>query len=339
MGEKLAEAARQYADTLAKAQHGDATAMGALQGASTSYLDLARQYFASSGDYTKIFNSVTGSLDALGLSSQTEAQQQLSVSSQSLAQLQQLQGILWDAYGQAESEFAVEKDLLQRQVDEMLRTADGIEAVRELLGGMPAELATLLNAGAAAGTGSFATLAQSYVSLLGGAGGSSTDARYVASAMGNIETANWKAELSGAMGLLMDPAARAEMQKIFDAVARMKGIDGSHADGLGYVPFNGYIAELHQGERVLTAQENREYTPDWSSYGRGDGMFAMASAIKALSEEVSELKASGERNAQMLARANAQSSDANAERVVNGFSRASGRAEWGKSLSEGAKPR
>lgn len=36
--------------------------------------------------------------------------------------------------------------------------------------------------------------------------------------------------------------------------------DGSHANGLSYVPFDNYIAELHKGERVLTAQENRAYT-------------------------------------------------------------------------------
>ncbi|NYB73392.1 hypothetical protein HZF24_04480 [Sedimentibacter hydroxybenzoicus DSM 7310] len=35
--------------------------------------------------------------------------------------------------------------------------------------------------------------------------------------------------------------------------------DGSHANGLSYVPFDGYIAQLHQGERVLTADENRAY--------------------------------------------------------------------------------
>ena len=36
-------------------------------------------------------------------------------------------------------------------------------------------------------------------------------------------------------------------------------VDGSHAGGLAYVPFDGYVAELHQGERVLTAEEAKEY--------------------------------------------------------------------------------
>lgn len=36
-------------------------------------------------------------------------------------------------------------------------------------------------------------------------------------------------------------------------------IAGSHANGLAHVPYDGYIAELHEGERVLTADENRDY--------------------------------------------------------------------------------
>lgn len=37
-----------------------------------------------------------------------------------------------------------------------------------------------------------------------------------------------------------------------------RGINGSHANGLSYVPYDGYIAELHRGERVLTAAETRQ---------------------------------------------------------------------------------
>ena len=41
--------------------------------------------------------------------------------------------------------------------------------------------------------------------------------------------------------------------------ATSSGVNGSHAGGLAYVPFDGYIAELHKGERVLTASEASEY--------------------------------------------------------------------------------
>lgn len=44
-----------------------------------------------------------------------------------------------------------------------------------------------------------------------------------------------------------------------DAKSAAASVKGRHANGLDYVPYNGYIAELHKGERVLTAQENKEY--------------------------------------------------------------------------------
>ena len=51
-----------------------------------------------------------------------------------------------------------------------------------------------------------------------------------------------------------------EMSQKVDAVdewsgAPTWGYDGSHAGGLSYVPYDGYIAQLHKGETVLTANE------------------------------------------------------------------------------------
>lgn len=43
--------------------------------------------------------------------------------------------------------------------------------------------------------------------------------------------------------------------------------DGSHAKGLSYVPYDNYRAILHEGERVLTKAENREYTEGRSNKG------------------------------------------------------------------------
>ena len=36
-------------------------------------------------------------------------------------------------------------------------------------------------------------------------------------------------------------------------------IDGSYKTGLEFVPYDGFVAELHKGERVLTAEENKLY--------------------------------------------------------------------------------
>lgn len=56
-----------------------------------------------------------------------------------------------------------------------------------------------------------------------------------------------------------------------DAKSAAKSVDGKHANGLDYVPYNGYVAELHEGERVLTKQQNREYNE--GGIGKGGDIF------------------------------------------------------------------
>ena len=41
---------------------------------------------------------------------------------------------------------------------------------------------------------------------------------------------------------------------------------GNHANGLPWVPYDGYLSVLHRGERVMTARENRNYTYNNNTY-------------------------------------------------------------------------
>lgn len=47
-------------------------------------------------------------------------------------------------------------------------------------------------------------------------------------------------------------------------------LDGSNAKGLDYVPFDGYLSELHEGEGILTAEENRV----WQRFKNGQAASA-----------------------------------------------------------------
>jgi len=70
-------------------------------------------------------------------------------------------------------------------------------------------------------------------------------------------------------------------QQWFDAhVAYMNSVNGSHANGLDYVPFDGYRAELHRGERVLTASQAR---------GQDMGYMEMVTELRGLRAEVARL--------------------------------------------------
>lgn len=61
------------------------------------------------------------------------------------------------------------------------------------------------------------------------------------------------------------------------------GVDGSHAGGLSYVPFDGYLARLHRGEAVLTAAEAAAYRNGKS--GTSNKIFNLTINTQSLSKE------------------------------------------------------
>lgn len=66
------------------------------------------------------------------------------------------------------------------------------------------------------------------------------------------------------------------------------GSDGSHAGGMDYVPYNNYVANLHRGEMVLTADEADSYRR-----GKGSGSgFILTQNIYAAKQTPVELAAS-----------------------------------------------
>ena len=67
------------------------------------------------------------------------------------------------------------------------------------------------------------------------------------------------------------------------------GSDGSHAGGMDYVPYNNYVANLHRGEIVLTAQEADNYRRNGAQGGTG---FVVNQTIYAAKQTPVELAAS-----------------------------------------------
>ena len=128
---RLDFAQSEYQSTLAAAQGGDLTAAGNLGSVGQAYLTEASKFFASSSDYTNIFNNTEASLAALGKS--------FSSQSDTSSQIAKIQTGTLSATTQLGS-------TALSQLKEMVAMTAGIDSVAELLAVLPLELSGKLSA-------------------------------------------------------------------------------------------------------------------------------------------------------------------------------------------------
>jgi len=129
--QKFNEAQSQYNSTLSLAKTGDADALGQLSGISNAYLQEAQGFYASSGDYSNIFDQVHGALSGLGSQSISAPQKQASPVHPSIAShndaIRELQGStveslleLKDLMAALEAQSDSEFDLAMTALNEVL---------------------------------------------------------------------------------------------------------------------------------------------------------------------------------------------------------------------------
>lgn len=222
------------------AASGDETALGQFQSVAEAFLQASQQYYASSGMYFVDLAAVKGATEAAAVHAEATAdvqrlqlnamQAQLSALGLLNATAQQGFAQLLAAYtAQAQgsnSPAAVAAYAAANGIpaDRIVNTANG-----SYIGPMTPQLPALSSSESAA------LWAPSAASLYSGNS---------ASTMTGEGLAYWQSRIDSGESL-------SSVQAAFNASVAY--VNGSHASGLWSVPFDGYRAELHQGERVLTA--------------------------------------------------------------------------------------
>lgn len=325
--ERLAEAQKQYYETFTKAQTGDEKAQSDLQNKAQTYLELARTYYASSPDYTAIFESVTGALDSFGFSAETDAQKQLAATNGSNEKLTQLKSILEKAYQQADLDYQGQKTLLHQQLTHLASTDTGVLLVANILKELPAEIAALMN-GVIAGRGIYDPTTDTGVSGSGTAwnGANIRDfvREYYAAGGDMKEIYNrFKQEgytLKQVDNIMQFPTGTAEEW------AKAAGLPIYHS-GIDYVPQTG-PALLQRGERVISARNNAAM--DFGALIQSNQL--LREELQDVKAELVQLREENREDARMQVNATVQSNLEAAETVSQGMQK----AEYSKNLNKKA---
>ena len=175
----------------------------------------------------------------------------------------QLYDILEKAYKEADIQVDRQTTLLIDQLTILATMEGGVAEIARILGALPTDL------GVSAGNATVAKTAQNYTDLMSQVG-LQNNVQDVDRLIRTGSEADLAMSYQGSMAALQTSQQRMQLDAIYQAVKQYRGFDGSHAAGHPFIPFDGYVAELHRGEGVLTASENKAYREmNFASGGNG----------------------------------------------------------------------
>jgi tape measure domain-containing protein len=213
-----------FESTSALAKAGDETAVGQLQGISQQFLEASQGYFASSTGYTDDFASVRNALE------------------------------------QTASSEDIQASIAQQELNKLDSMVAGILNLNQTMLTVAQALQNYLNANGARGVTSGATVLPTGATTALAQGNPQSSTEKLVEQMYNT----YLGRASDAQGLKFWSDAIASGVSAGDVAWQIMNspeaqmFDGSHENGLNRVPFDGYRAQLHQGERVQTAAQARD---------------------------------------------------------------------------------
>lgn len=254
------ELKRQFDSTFALARTGNEDALGELEGISQQFLEASRDYFASSQAYSTDFDYVRAALQEAANASQ----HQVDVAQAQLTRLDTLVSGLITLNNSTISVYQAVVNLSAAMTaagtPAPANPTTGLTPVQGVVNSLFNEV--LGRDARQEGLDFYSTALTTNSSVEDVRNSLLTSREYRSNQIESLYT-DILGRHSRPEGLnfwtdaLMNGVSLDHIREEFLNSPEYLGMNGSHANGLDYVPFDGYRAELHRGERVQTAAEAR----------------------------------------------------------------------------------